>query len=128
MLPQAAVMRTTPASSTGRRPRTALLPDELTDTILIIVLVARPIAAVDVADLALAVDDHRARHLIDVVGLAHLIGGVEQHGEAHGFAREQLLHRRRVLVHVHPDEREARRFVLLVHLVEERHLLLERPA
>src|SRR5450631_1109094 len=104
------------------------LANQLTDSILVLVLVAGPIATVDVADLTLAVDDDGTRHFIDVVGLAHLICRVEQHRKAYRFASQQFLDRWRLFVDIHANQSKARRLVFLVHLIEQRHLLLAGTA
>src|SRR3984957_1826273 len=117
-----------------RRPRSALLTcawsfsNQLANAVLVLVLVTGPVAAVDVADLPLAVDDDGTRHFVDVVRLAHLIRGVEQHGKAHRLAREQFLDGGRFLVDIDADQSEARRLVLLVHLIEQGDFLLAGAA
>ena len=53
-----------------------LFPYQLANTVLVLVLVARFVATVKITNVALAVDQHRARHLIDVICLAHLAGRI----------------------------------------------------
>src|ERR1700731_1721204 len=90
------------------------LSNQLANAILVLVLVTGPVASVNVADFPLAIDDDGTRHFIHVVRLAYLVRGVEQHGEAHRFTRQQVLHCGPFLIDIDADEREARRLVFLV--------------
>src|SRR5277367_669132 len=115
-----------PRARERRRPSRASVscgwsfPNQLADAVLVFVLIARPIAAMNVTDLALAIDDDGARHLIDVIRLAHLVGGVEQNWKADRLAGQQFFDGRRFLVDIDSDQGKAGRLVLLVHLVEQR--------
>src|ERR1700737_2452603 len=84
------------------------LANQLANAVLVLVLVAGPIAAVDVADFTLAIDDDGTRHFVDVIRLAHLVRRIEQHREADRFAREQFLDRWGVLVDIDADQGKAR--------------------
>src|SRR5258706_4123863 len=104
------------------------LANQLANAVLVLILVAGPIAAVDIADFALAIDDDGTRHFVHVVRLAHLVRRIEQYREADRFACQQFLDRGRVLVDIDADQGKARRFVLLVHLIQQGHLLLAGAA
>src|SRR5215475_1601660 len=83
--------RPKPTAINDRRASMVSLSYEIADAIQILVLVTRLVAPVQNADVALAVDDDRAGHSRNVVGLAHLA-------------------------------------VLLVDVLQERHLLAARAA
>src|ERR1700721_296892 len=90
-----------------QRRRVILFPYELADAVLIFVLIAGPVAAMDIANLALPVDDHGTRHLIDMVGLADLIRRIEQYRKTDRLARQPLFDRRSLFVPVDSDQSEA---------------------
>src|SRR5258708_39801301 len=104
-----------------------LLANQLANPVLVLIPVAGPIAAMDVADVALAIDDDGTRHFIDVIRLAHLVCRVEEDGETDRLAREQFLHGGRFLVDIDAAQGKAPRPELLLHPFPQRHFLLPTP-
>src|SRR5688572_20375739 len=95
-----------------------LLFEQRSDLIQILAFVAGLVAAVQVANIALAIDEHGARHGAHVVQLAHLAVAVEQHREGHRRFLQPAFSILGVRFHVHAHQGEAERTVALVHLFE----------
>src|SRR5688572_14203776 len=109
------------ALTANRQPLTASISSLLQqrpNLIQILAFVAGLVAAVQVANVALAVDEHRARHGAHVVHLADLAVAIEHHRERHRRLAQPLLGVLAVGIDVDADQREAERTVALVHLVE----------
>src|SRR6185312_7106091 len=109
-----------------RMSRVLLLADEGPDAIQVLVFVAGLVTPVQYPDVALAVDDHRAGHTRDVVGLADRAVLVIDDRETDGSLLQEAFGRLRVGLHVHADQRETHLAVLLVDVLEQGHFLAAR--
>ena len=81
-----------------------------------------------ITDIAVAIDEYRARHCDDVIQLADTVLRVVQHREADRTVLQERLPVGRILFDVDAQQREAEWLVLPMNLLEQRHLLPARPA
>src|SRR5690606_26962904 len=120
----------TPALSAVRCPPFTILSllQQRANLIEVLALIARLVAAVQVANVALAIDEYGARHRAHLVHLTDLAVLVEQHGERDRRLRKPAFSILRVCFHVHAEQREAKRTVTNVNLNEKWHVLATGPA
>src|SRR5271170_3748454 len=81
-----------------------------------------------VAHVALAVQDHGARHSGHLIERTDLAGSIEQNRETHRCGLEEPECVARFGLDVDAQQREACRLVLAVQLLEHRHFLAARAA
>src|ERR1700687_293824 len=104
-------------------PEAASLAQQAADLILVFAFVARLVAVVHVAHLALAVHDHGARHARNLIEGTDLALRVEQYRKRDRGRLEETERVSGFWFDIHAQQRESSGLVPAVELIEYRHFL-----